>query len=276
MQKLVVNKQMLADFDYLLLVLENCDCYQVAVADILDIYCVAEKSTANSIYRATEGFVKISHRASQTKECLVIANDLVGTETDIPLCERFEMCDGGADVVAVALKKSGAKDIDIYVPYDPLISITGGEIELSNCPSLKFDEQGNMTFAFGKSSTQPIRKDNNYSQLVEGWQQAFGTFQPQQLTARITRLENFGIDTTNVLLAFTIKNKGYHNKMAQLVFMDCRDLELELSFPSKGDCDICMSKLSNGNIYVGLNWFNVQFVCKRVLEYEYYCNQTDD
>ena len=41
MQKIMIDKEFLKEYETLLIVLENCDVYEINVTDILDIYCEA-------------------------------------------------------------------------------------------------------------------------------------------------------------------------------------------------------------------------------------------
>ena len=91
------------------------------------------------------------------------------------------------------------------MPYDPLEDIVHrSEIELSNCPSFEVDGEGNMIIAFGERSKQPKRKDNNYSELIAGWKEAFGNYEPQILTVSAKGLTTFGEEQQNFSFCFKI------------------------------------------------------------------------
>ncbi|MBO7177673.1 MAG: hypothetical protein J6V69_01075, partial [Clostridia bacterium] len=156
MEKMIINKELLSDCSALLIALENCDVYEIDATDVIDLYCEVEQiGKSEREYRAKDGFIKISANASQNKE-----RSGVSTELDCPLKERLAMC-GGVDMTLFSLRRKQERDIDVYVPYEPLEGVVRRrELELSNCPSLEIDDEGNMTIAFGKSSTQPKRKDN--------------------------------------------------------------------------------------------------------------------
>ncbi len=275
MEKIIIDKEFLKGYKSLLVVLENCDVYEIATEDILDIYCEIELiGKKKNEYRTSYGFIKISASASQTVECSVLRNDEIGTEWDHRLKERLEMLGGGADMTSFSLKDNQGQDIDIYVPYEPLEDIIhGSEIELSNCPSLEIDSEDNIIIAFGERSKQPKRKDNNYAELVEGWKDAFGDYEPTILKANIESLSTFGDEVKNFSFAFKICDKNSRKEYAELVFMDCKDIAMEMFFPEKGDCEIVMSKMADGRIYVGFDGLGIDFICASVLEYEYYCNQ---
>ena len=278
MERIVVNKEFLKGYKSLLVVLENCDVYEIVTEDILDIYCEIELiGKKKNEYRTSDGFIKISASASQTVESLVLRDDEIGTECDHRLKERLEMLGGGADMTSFSLKDNQGQDIDIYVPYEPLEDIMHGrEIELSNCPSLEIDSEDNMIIAFGERSKQPKRKDNNYAELVEGWKDAFGESQPTVLQVKVDSFQTFGGEEKNFSVSFTIKKKFCEKEFAELVFMDCKDIAMEMFFPEKGDCEIVMSKMADGHIYVGFDGLGIDFICASVLEYEYYCNQDEE
>ena len=89
-------------------------------------------------------------------------------------------------------------------------------------------------------------------------------------------LESFGEEQNNFTLSFKICNKFRKNYFTELIFMDCRDIVCELYFPEKGECEIVMSKMADGRIYVGLDGLGIEFICTSVLECGYYYNQNKD
>lgn len=274
MEKMVVNKQLLSSYKLISIGLENCDVYEIAIQDVLDIYCEAELISNSVGYFVLDGFVKISSRASQTLEAFDLRKNRTDSEFYYRLKERLEMCNGGADVTSFSLKDESGKSLEFYPPYDPLQSaLRGSELELSNCPSLEIDCDGNMVIAFGESSKQPRRKDNNYAELVDGWKDAFGENAPKVLSAKVKEIFKFGEDTTNYLISFKISKKFCKSGFAELVFWNCQNVNVEMNFPLKGDCDIHMSKMMDGRIYVGFQGLGMEFTCESVLEYDYYCNQ---
>ena len=276
MAKTVIDREFLKGYETLSVGLENCDVYEISVVDILDIYCEVKRiHKKGNEYDADDGFIKISARASQTVECSVLRNDEIGTEWDHRLKERLKAYGGSVvDMTSFSLKDKQGEETDIYVPYDPLIAVLhGSEIELSNCPSLAIDGEGNMTIEFGKRSKQPKRKDNNYAELIVGWKETFGDYSPRTLKVEATFLYNFGNEQTNFSFCFGICDKNFKKGAAQLVFMDCKYIETELFFPKKGYCEIVMSKMVDGRIYVGLDGLGIQFTCASVWEYGYYCGR---
>ena len=274
MKTIGIDKKFLKEYETLLVVLENCDIYEIDVADILDIDCVATliKNKKNE-YITDDGFIKIAARASTTVESRVLQDNAMGTKWDYRLKERLEMCGGGADMTSFSLKDKENRELHVYVPYDPLVDIMGrDEIELSNCPSLEIDGEGNMMIAFGESSKQPKRKDNNYYELITGWKDAFGDYMPAKLKVKVKSLETFGCEKTNFLCHFAICDKKCKKDMATLVFMDCKHIEMEMFFPENGYCEIVMSKMADGGIYVGFDGMGIDFICSSIIEYGCYCN----
>ena len=273
-EKIIIDRNEIKKYKSLLIVLENCDVYEIAVEDVLDIYCEAVlNSEKGEFYRAYDGFIKISSRASQTVESWVLRGNEIGRKWDIRLKARLKMCKGAADMVSFSLKDKANQEIEIYVPYDPLEDVMHrSEIELSNCPSFEIDKAGDMIIAFGKSSKQPKRKDNNYDGLIAGWKDAFGDYLPKVLKIKARHLSTFGVKKTNLSLRFKICDKTCKQCFAELVFMDCKDMRMEMFFPENGDCEIVMSKMMDGRIYVGFGLW-MDFTCNSVLEYDYYCNR---
>ena len=277
MKKMIINKEALSDYKTLSLALENCDVYEIPVEDILDIYCIAEPTEEErNEYQTKGGFIKIAASASQTIECTISSNHEIGTEFDHRLKERLEMCGGCADMTSFSLRDSKKSDIDIYVPYNPLEDINhGGEIELSNCPSFEIDNDGNIIIAFGERSKQPKRKDNNYAELIDGWEEAFGDFEPKVLKVEAELLSTFGDTQTNFSFSFKVRNKNSKKDFAELVFIDCKNVSIEMRFTKKRNYGIVMSKMADGYIYVGIAGLGIDFTCSSVQEYNYYCSQDE-
>lgn len=278
MEKIVINKEFLSGYKTLSIGFENCDDYKIDVADIVDVYCEVERiDGSRNEYRTRDGFIKISARASDVVETFVLQNEWVGTEWDCRLKERLEVCGGGVDMPSFSLKNEEKRSIHIYVPYNPLEDVLrGNEIELSNCPSLEIDDDGNMVIAFGMSSKQPTRKDNNYAELVAGWKEAFGENEPEVLKAVVNSLLTFGDGQMNLSLGVTLRDKLGGKDCVEFVFMDCQNVDMEMFFPGSGECEIVMSKMMDGRIYVGFDDLYISFTCASVLEYEYYCKQLDE
>lgn len=274
---MLVDKELLKHYKSLLVVLENCDVYEIAVEDILDIYCEAKPiGKMKNAYSTNDGFIKIAASASQTIECTISSNHQIGAEWDRRLKERLEICGGGADMTSFSLRDSKKRDIDIYVPYNPLEDINrGGEIELSNCPSFEIDNDGNMIIAFGERSKQPKRKDNNYAELIDGWKEAFGDFEPKVLRVKAERLSTFGDTQTNFSFYFKVLNKNSKKDFAELVFIDCKNVSIEMCFTKERNYEIVMSKMADGYIYVGIDGLGIDFTCSSVQEYNYYCSQDE-
>ena len=277
MKKIVIDKEFVKGYESLFIVFENCDVYEINVADILDISCEAALiNEKGREYRTDDGFIKIAANTAKTAESSVLRDQALGMEQDYRLKERLEMCGGCADMTSFSLKDKETGEFHIYVPYDPLERVvTGGEIELSNCPSLEFDNEGNMIIAFGKSSQQPKRKDNNYSELIAGWEEAFGQYEPTVLKAKVKGLSTFG-ENTNFSFLFKICDKKCKNNLSEFLFMNCQNVDMEMAFPNKGVCKMFMSKMADGRIYVGFGGLGIEFTCSSVLEYDYYCNKSEE
>ena len=278
MEKMIINKELLNNYKTFLIVLENCDVYEIGVDNILDVYCEAELIDKNkNEYRTTDGFIKISANAMQTVKSYVAREGEMNTEYDIRLKERLEICGNCADMTVFSLRDKNDTVIDIYVPYDPIESIiNGSELDFSNCPSWHTDKDGNMIICFGESSKQPKRKDNNYADLIAGWKDTFGEREPKVLKVKIDMIYAFGQEQLNFNVAFKNCDKFSKWHFAELVFKDCQDVFTQMIFPIKGYCDIVMSKMSDRRIYVGFDGLGVEFTCASVFEYGYYCEKNKE
>jgi len=271
MEKIIINKEFLKDYETLTLFFENLDIYEINVNDIIDIYCEVESLTSNIKYKANNGFIKIKSKTVISKKNSQNNNTFI-IEDDYILTERLNYGDGSIDITSFKLKNKESNEIEVLVSYNPLIEIIHGyEIEYSNCSSVESDNDENILIYFGESSKQPKRKDNNYSELIIGWSNIFGSNQPKTLKMLVNSFKTFGEDNINFELYFKIKNKYYINKYMNLLFLDCGNLEMDLNFPDNGECELIMSKMNDGRIFVGLYGQGIQFYCSKVIEYsEYY------
>lgn len=273
MKKLVIDRDYLKRYSSLKIVFENCDVYEIAADDITDIYCEAQSTNRKNEYFSDKGFIKIAATASDTAECSVLQEYETDTLHSYCLKARLEMCKGCADVTSFSLIGKSGRTINIQMQYDPLEDIIhGNEIEFSNCPSYGVDSYGNIFIAFGESSKQPKRIDNDYAKLIVGWKDAFGEYEPAVLKARITSLNMFGGEEKNVDIGVELCGTFRRKDFVRFMFVDCRDVGAEMFFPQRGDCDIVMSKMAGGHIYVGFNGLGIDFVCASAFEYRYYCN----
>lgn len=272
-KRIIMDKKFLNSFNNVIIGFENCDVFEVDVADILDFYCVAKSN--GSIYVASDGFIKISDSASDVIEwcCKETKSKL---DSDCFLKSRLKTCEPAADISSFLLKNQ-LQTVEIAVPYAPLESVlSGGEIELTNCPSLEIDEGGNMIIRFGESSKQPRRKDNNYSEIILGWKDYFGEYSPKRLTVKAESLSTFGENRYNLSFEFSIRDKKCQKDYAQLVFMDVKDYGIETYFSKVSKCELQISRLKDGRIYVGIMQMGIEFTCAEIVEYEYYCQYVPD
>ena len=282
MEKITVNKEFLKDYESLLIELEIYDIYEIKISDIMDIYCEAESIPvfkSDNQYSTDDGFIKISASAIHDKGLYRDEGKLIKTNSGPSLKQRLETGDGCADMVAFSLKNSQNDEMRIAVPNNPLYEILyarEGKIELSNCPTLEFDSEGNMIISFGESSKLK-RTDNNYAELIEGWKEKFADYEPQPLLqVKLIYFYSFSDEQTNFSCSFKICDKNCKIKSAQLEFLDCQDIRVEFSFPQKGDCKILISKLADGRIYVGFDGLGIEFICSSVIENDFYFKQLEN
>ena len=271
MEKIIINKEFLKDYKSLEIVFENTDEYKLTIEDVLEIHLIVKVEDKD--YYIEDGYIKISNNASNIKETYTIVNNLQNTEWDQPLKERLTS-DSGVDVTSIYLIDKNNKDLLLLAPYGPLEDIMHGcEIELSNCPSAEIDKEGNILIEFGKSSKQPTRIDNNYHDLIKGWSDAFPNFKPKILKVKLIEIQYHSNNYASIY--FIICNKEYKNHYAEIIFKNCKDINVETFFPSNRNCEIVMSKLINGLIYVGIDGLDIDFICSNVYERSYY-NKKDD
>lgn len=275
METMVVNNEFLKGYKNLSVVLENGDVFEFDVHEILHVNCsITALDKKGKAYFSDDGVIKISEKAMQKVEKSVLEN---GGEQEgaVLFKQRLEVCDGCADMVMFSLMDEQGKSLEIYVPYDPLTEVIDGEeIEYSNCPSVEFDEDGNAIILFGKSSKKPQRIDNNYAELIEGWGELFGDYEPEILKVKAESLSTWG-KSNWFLFEFKICDKQSKIKRLGLIFKDCSSFTAEQFFPIKKGCVIVMSKMLDGQIFVGLDGLGIEFICGSVWEYGKY-NDTEE
>ena len=271
---LSVNLDLVKQFDKICFVLENCDVYEIDTADILDISFVATHfehqyaSKKEQHFRTKSGYVKLSPQAGKKLECRVERDTKRGiyrVDSEIPdyaFLERMQLC---CDVCYFTLKSS-TEEFYIHTPYDPLVDIkTSDELDYSNCPSYEIDNDGNLIFLFGDSSKQPTRKNNNYDELICGWKNVMGDYLPKKLKIKIHCFHYYEDEgECSLYLMLNVLRKGKTPIPLELIFADVHRIDLEYgsSVPSK--CDVFMSKIPSGEIYVGFEGYFLRFFCKKI------------
>ncbi len=276
-----IDKQYVSGFDKICIGLENCEAFDVCVDEVADIDMQAnlwEDGYKRGLYKISSGFIKLTKNGAEAKE-ICFSKHLSPNEENQDmqlLCDRLSYC---CDVVSFSLEKDGYK-IEIFPPYDTLESICGGEIEMSNCPSGEFDEEGNFLILFGESSKAPRRKDNNYHEIVKGWQNIFKEYITDNLEVEIKDMSISNLSPEKDLFSYInvscqtkINKKSY---CFDLMFRDisCFSIESLTFLKEKGR--LFMSKMQNGNIYVAFEGASIDFYCKEVWDYATYCNQDGD
>lgn len=275
MKNMIIDKEFLNGYKTFTIVFENLDVYTIDIEDILDIYCeVNPSSERNEAYATNDGFIKISSRVAHVEEQSSLKYNEEDPEWPTHLKERLEMFDSGVDLVYFSLNSDRKREVVVCVPYDPIESVINGkDIELSNSSSFEIDSEGNMIIAFGERSKQPKRKDNNYHELVLGWQEAFGEYKPIVLKVRMLSCNTFGVNNNNVSCSFEIRGSQNKGRQVELEFIDCKDLAFFVCFPQIDECEIVMTRMVDGRIYVGFAGLGVEFTCLEICEEDYYNNK---
>lgn len=266
-------------FKTVFLILENCDGYKIEAKDVLDLNFAVEPVDKlkgdEPNYRLRSGFMTISAQARNIRDqgALKVPKSRDKLVPNYSLSERLAIC---ADICAVHFCGKDRENIQIQTPYNPLLDIQGNEIEWSNCPSFEENEKGDITVYFGESSKMPKRKDNNYNELIVGWEKTFGYFVPKRLDLGIGLIEVSDGESMAIGIAATVQNKEADKKTERFIFCDCRSISLWTTFPVGGDSSVVMAKRNNGRIYVGMEELGLEFDCSSVWIYDEYCNQKNN
>lgn len=273
-QLLKIDLDYLRNFQKINFVLENCDVYAIDISDVLDISFEATpvkkdgESKSKSFYRTDGGFIRLSPKAGTELECITKRELQKGVpEFDLftssdPFLERMQLC---CDICYITLEGDRTETY-VYTPYDPLTDVIfANELDYSNCPSFEVDDSGNLLFFFGHLSKQPRRVDNNYHELIEGWSEVMGDYRPDLLRGEIYGFDYSSYDnSSSVFFTLEVKRKGKSNTVLELSFSDVKNVHLEHWGKLCLSCDVYMSKLPNGDIYVGLTDYAMNFYCKKI------------
>jgi hypothetical protein len=197
------------------------------------------------------------------------------TKADFYLSKRITYGkDIGCDICVILIKMNDGSNFNIYLPYNPLEDTHGNEIEMTNCPFAEINENGNILLLFGESSKSPKRIDDNYADLIIGWEDFYPAKKkpPKALKVRIRGIENS--DRTGrvprLFITFDLLNKQFDYDYTELIFEDYDCLSYDLHSYSFDKCEFKMSRLLNGRIYVKSDRFKFSFECGSIREYDNY------
>ncbi len=154
---------------------------------------------------------------------------------------------------------------------------SGGEVDLSNCPSAELDGNGDLLILFGTSSHAYKRTDNNYSDLVIGLKDEIKKPLEKPLQIMLTSFSDNENDyrCPRFFLGARLMNKGYSGKKIQLVFEDVRDISFDIDFEEEGKRHLWMSRISTGDIFVEIENL-CAFYCHGAKTYSRYAGERDD
>ncbi len=278
-ETIIINKDCLKDYKMISLGLENCENFNIDIADILDISFEAYRYTdsnkglfsKNNCYLTSDGYIIISGRVKDMLSDFAYTEDCdykpeLYNEDDCKLYKRMTQCN---DLCVFGLLDKSDRQKHFYVPYDALEdAVHRNEIDYANCPSFEILKNGDMEIRFGKLSKNPIIKRNNYHDLVEDWISVLGNFSPKALKLKV---RNLAVEYSNgeesvVTLQCTILNKKRKNVKVIFKFYDCGKINIGNSKTIK-TARAKMTKLCNGNIYFGIdNYFWLSCKSCKVLQ----------
>lgn len=270
---MLIDKNYIKDFRTLNLPFCECGKFKIPVEEIAEIRCEAtdEPFRNTCARRIWDGYIKITPEGGKVceesyngEECEI--NGECGDCSD----ERYTLslhveCFGTA--TGFSLERDDGTEEKFSLPYDPLIeSICNKEIENSNCPSARVDKEGFIIIGIGKSSEAPSRTDNNFDELIGGWDELFGNYKPDVLKAELRYIENFEEKdgAQGLFIEFELLNKRVKYEPLSLVCYGCENCVVRISYPCSGEIELNMSRLANGNIFVDLAGCGFTFECKNI------------
>lgn len=256
MQNVTFNKQFLADFNFLEICFYNDDVYCIDVSQVQNFEATAQKT--GSFFNNANGFFVLSKQALQTCEQSSNQQD----EFAQPLGKRLLAC---CDVESFVLR--GQNSIRFAVQYDPLTDAFGEVLEYTNCPSCHVDSEGNVVVCFGNKSQNPQRVDNNYHEIITGWNDCFenatdsfcGKFAGMSFGSSQQNGKN---DLIKLCIDSDVKTKT--GTKPNFCFCGVSEYFQPPWACFGGDVDLRVSKMTNGKIYVSFGDEDVQFTCDEI------------
>ncbi len=275
----------LKDIKYISLALENCEGFDIEAKYILDIWfdeihMGVGYNPKNKVY---DGRLVLS------KDCLDLLSSVAYVEfvdgttgldvydkDTLKLRNRLLNC---CDITQVHIYFNDGSRVWFFVPYDPLEDeIHGREIDLSNCSSAEFDENGNVLILFGKSSHSYNRVDNNYEDLILGFRDEITNKITKPLKVKIEEISNTESDyrCPRLFVDVRVQDKAYRNKNLKLVFEDIKDLTLEINTDAlQKTVELMSSRISTGDIFVEFGT-ELNFYCQCIKTYSAFCNDENN
>ena len=256
MQNVIFDKQFLNDFCSLEICLYNDDVYNVDDSQVQNFFVSAQKT--GSFFSDANGCFVLNQQALQTCEQNATDDD----EFTQPLGKRLLAC---CDVESFVLR--GKTPVRFAVQYSPLTDAFGDVIEYTNCPSCKIDDNGNLVVCFGDKSQNPRRIDNNYHEIIEGWNDCFCE-KPDSFCGKFAGM-SFGSSQQNGkndLIKLCIQNefKTKTGEKPTFCFCGVSDYYQPPWACFGGDVDLRVSKMTNGKIFVSFGDEDVQFLCEKI------------
>lgn len=248
----IIDKNNLDEIQQITLITENCESFAVSAEYILDAqFTISDRNRKTDSYDTFDGYIKFANEAADITE--------MSDDDDVDGCTLGERLLGYCDVTSADILFKDGYSMCVCFPYNPLEeSMHGTEIELSNCPSIEFDENCDLVFAFGSMSKQFKRVDNNYSDLVLGWKDEFGDNCPDVIKCRLDRISFSGSDYDRKL-DVSFKSCNLPGKSLDLSFVNVTDCDMNILFDQKY-CELRMSRMSTGKIYVDIS-YTMTFFC---------------
>lgn len=247
-----VDKSSINDIKEITLICENFESFTIPSELIVDA-CFQIDYIDKKQFGTQSGYIKFANEA---------ADILEKSFDDAEQCTLGERLLGYCDVCVMDVAFNDGTSCYTHIPYDPLVeSMHGAEIELSNCPSIEFDENNDLVFLFGEKSKQFKRIDNNYPDLIIGWKNQFGDSCPLIIKGRLDGFSSFGNDFEQKY-DLSFKSCNVLGKTLELRFINVTKSEINISF-DQSYRDLCMSRTSTGKIYVDIEG-TLTFFCSCV------------
>ncbi len=272
-ETIIINKDCLKDYKMISLGLENCENFNIDIADVLDMSFEAYRYNDCNCYRASDGYIIISGRVKDMLSDFAITedSDFIPEWYDEEDCKLYKRMSQFNDMCVFSLVDKSDRHKHIYVPYDALEeAVYHTEIDYANCPSFEILKNGDMEIRFGKLSRNPIIQRNNYHDLVEDWTNVLGNFSPKALKLKVCNhaVEYSKGEDSVVTLQCTILNKKRKGVKVIFMFFDCDNINIVNSKKIKS-ARANMTKLCSGNIYFGIdNYFWLSCKSCKVLQTE--------
>jgi hypothetical protein len=233
----------------------------------------------DNCHNSTSGFVEISAEAGS-----ILCSDaydyddnderFISEDCIMDECLFINRITHYNDTCVLTFDIKDGERMHVYTPFEPLVNGNYSFVDMSNCASTEIKDNGNILICFGTMSKAYTRVDNNYDELVLGWNKRFpdAKYVPSMLRGKVVSLSNNQdlVLCPRLSLGLELSNSIFKKQKLYLMCENYSNLTFDMSEGGAVDSDIWMSRLQNGKIHVWIDEGEVEFDCECIREYGEY------